>query len=189
MTIRAALLSLALLLFPSTSMADDLANLLANTDLATISDALQSQGLPSQSVIEIKGKIDMGNTNYYSVAPNLDLTHILFGQFIPCIENSCTEQELSIINNDENLKKTFFGHAIRPQLKESEHKGYSVYFYMNTAAHPKILECFKKITHIEFPMGNLIVKYAKTGPEQSIYPHNPASGSVVTKALGPFQPK
>jgi hypothetical protein len=188
------ILTLTLILLASPSMADGILNNLKMKKIEpkVTSSAIQStQGLPSQSVIEIKGRIDMGSTNYYSVMPEMETGLMaVFMLWLREIESTLTERELdSIFFNDPDLEKTFFGGAVRPQFKQSEQQGYSLYLFLNTAAHPKLLEAFKNLKQVEFPMGKLTVKYSQNGPEQSIYAHSPATGSTVTKTIGPYQPK
>jgi hypothetical protein len=187
-----SVLTLILSLLASPSMADGILNKLKMKKLepTVMASAIQStQGLPSQSVIEIKGRIDMGSTNYYSVIPVAGIEAILYS-WIQALESTLTEREFeSVLLNDPDLEKTLFGSAVRPQFKQSEQQGYSLYVFLNTAAHPKLLEAFKNLKQVELPMGKLIVKYSQNGPEQSIYAHSPATGSVVTKTIGPYQPK
>lgn len=189
-----SVLTLTLILLASPSMADGILSKLKMKKIepTVMASAIQStQGLPSQSVIEIKGRIDMGSTNYYSVIPEMDagLMAILM-LWVQALESTLTEREFeSVLLNDPDLEKTLFGSAIRPQFKQSEQQGYNLYIFLNTAAHPKLLEAFKNLKQVEFPMGKLIVKYSQNGPEQSIYAHSPATGSVVTKTIGPYQPK
>lgn len=194
MKIRTLVLVLSLIVSASIARADALSSMvkLKKFQPLAMASAIQStQGLPSQSVMEIKGRIDMGSTNYYSVIPEFDagIQYILM-LWIGAIHSTLTEQEINyLVQTDPDLSETLFGGAIRPQFKQSEQQGYSLFIFMNTAAHPKLLEAFKSLNQVEFPMGKLIVKYSQNGPEQSIYAHSPATGSTVTKTIGPFQPK
>jgi len=186
---------MVLLLTSGMASAADLSKLLkaSKIDSSKIQEVLQAyQGLPSQSVLEIKFKINLGGTNYYSVKPDINdvtLQYLIMPHY-QCIMQALSEQELEMLEqNDPGLHDSFFGVAQRPQLKQAEQAGYSMYLFFNTAAHPKFLDCFKSRTEVTFPMGILKMRQTQNGADQTIYSQNPATGSMVTAPIGPFQPK
>jgi len=146
-----------------------------------------------ESVVEIKGRIDLGGVDYYSAEPrNAEMIAQGVAQgFWSQLEHIATQEEriairaLSVPNiSFTDIRENW---VLRPQLKESEGQGYSLLVYINTTAHPKLLQAFRQMPDFYFGMVQIKVHYAQNGPERLINPINPAYGSRVTKQFGPFE--
>ncbi len=162
-------------------------------DSSFVGKALEDYtGQPYHSTIELKGKINLGSTAYYSVTPELTMNlkeqivgpwgqslYSLYANLNPT-EKAALEQELQ--------GKDIFAFGVRPQYKANEAQGYSIYFHLYTG-HPKLMEAFKQLSQAKFTMPDLIITYTQSGPGQKLFSKTPAAGSTVTKPLSPFQPK
>lgn len=131
------------------------------------------QGGPLDSVLVIKGKIDMGQMNYYSVTP-------VFGEDV-VIDN----KSLSTLAQELGLNKIEFV----PQFKSSEAAGWALYLYFQTGNDPTKWQKFKAISNVKMTsLGGVRVKTQQNGSQTGV-PATPGIGTVMTKTIGPVQPK
>ncbi len=137
--------------------------------------ASQYQSDPMASVLVIKGKINMGTTDYYSVKPMLDGGEHFTIDGKPLFT---VAQELGIYKMD-----------IFPQLKSSASAGWTIYLCAMTGSNPSYWQKFKEIGNVTLTsFGMVKVKYQQNGPTDNISVA-PGAGIQISKPVGPAQPK
>jgi hypothetical protein len=167
---------LSVLIFcATTAMAIDPSKL-GNVPMITLtSPASQYQSGPMDSVLVIKGKINMGATDYYSVKPLIEAPEQLTidGQPLTTIA-----PELGIYKMD-----------IVPQLKSSASAGWTIYLCAMTGSNPNYWQKFQAIGSVTYKsFGMVLVKYQQNGTNEALVA-KPGMGMEITKTIGPVKPK
>jgi len=127
------------------------------------------QGGPMDSVLVIRGKIDMGQTNYYSVLPD-------------SIGGLATDGKTP-------LADIFYKGDVVPQFKSSEAAGWVIYLYAQTGSNPDLWQKFKAMSNVKMVSnGAILVKLQQNGSETTM-PASPGQGTQITKTIGTVQPK
>jgi len=133
----------------------------------------QTQSGHDDSLLIIKGKIDMGTTDYYSVLPSFAGDWLIIdGNPVPLMAPGF-----------------FYKANYVPQFKSSASAGWAIYFYVSTGSNPEYWEVFQKINNLTFKsLGKARVKYQKNGNFKTISV-TPGNNIEITKPIGPVQPK
>lgn len=169
-----ALLLLVLVVWAGAALADEFTNIgkfKMNIHPAPIN---LYQGGPMDSVLVIKGKIDMGQTDYYSVLP-------FIGEGSLTIDG----KPIEIVMQEIGVNKADFV----PQFKSSSSAGWALYIYAPTGANPDFWQKFKAMNNVAMTsLGVVRVKYQQNGNSTAI-PVTPGQGMQISKPIGPVQPK
>lgn len=168
------LLLSVLILWVGTAMAIDpakIGNLQTSIHMAPFN---QYQSDPMDSVLVIKGKINMGTTNYYSVQP-------LFEDHLFTIDGKPLEtlfQEVGIYKAD-----------IAPQFKSSASAGWTIYLCAKTGSNPSRWEKFQAMNNFTLTSTGIArIKYQQNDNTQAIVV-TPMEGTKITKPIGAVKPK
>ncbi len=163
-----------LLVWAGTAMAINPAKIKKVPILTHATPANQYQSDPLDSVLVIKGKINMGTTDYYSVKPSIaPQLFTIDGKNL--IEAA---QEMGIYKMD-----------VFPQLKSSASAGWTIYLCAMTGSNPSYWQKFKEISNVTYTSYGMVeVKYQQSGSSDPIMVA-PGAGIQISKPVGPVQPK
>lgn len=169
-----ALLFSVLVVWAGAALADDFAILgKLKIDIHPVPINLY-QGSPMDSVLVIRGKIDMGQTDYYSVLP-------VIGEGFLMIDG----KPLETMAQDVGINKADFV----PQFKSSAAAGWAIYLYAPTGANPNFWQKFKAMNNVAMTSLGAVRVTLKQGGSSTMIPVVPGQGAQMTKPIGPVQPK
>jgi hypothetical protein len=160
-----------LIIWSGTAMAIDSAKIGKVKLITHVTPISQHQAGPQDSVLIIKGKIDMGTTDYYSVEP------VFVNEWI-------------YIDGEPVPSMGFFNSAaLVPQFKSSASAGWTIYLYVITGLSPSYWEVFQTMGIVTLKSsGSVKVKYHKYGTPETISV-TPGQGVKTSKIIGPMQSK
>jgi len=164
-----------LILWATTAMAIDPAKIGKVPIMTHVAPASQYQSDPMASVLVIKGRINMGTTDYYSVKPTImgPDTILIDGQPLEAIA-----QEYGI-----------YGMDFVPQFKSSASAGWSIYLVSMTGSNPDFWQKFQAISNVTFKSAGMVsVRYQQNGNNE-VLTALPGMGMEITKPAGPVKPK
>ncbi len=165
---------LILIVWIGTAMAVNPAKIKKVPILTHATPANQYQIDPMASVLVIKGKINMGTTDYYSVKPVINL------DFLTIDGKHLTEGALGL----GILKMDVF-----EQLKSSASAGWTIYICSLTGSNPSYWQKFKAISNVTLKSAGVVeVKYQQSGGYETIIVA-PGAGLQISKPISPVQPK
>jgi hypothetical protein len=164
-----------LILWAGTAMAIDPSKLGKIPMVTFTTPASQYQTGPMDSVLVIKGKINMGTTDYYSVVPDIMGAEAILidGQSLEALAPEFGIYKLDVV----------------PQFKSSASAGWSIYIVSMTGTNPSYWQKFQAITNVTFKSSGVIgVKYQQNS-SNDILLVTPGAGMDITKPIGPVKPK
>jgi len=161
-----------LIIWAGTAMANNRLQI-GKIPVMMIAPADQYQSGPMDSVLVIKGKINMGNTDYYSVFPNFEGGLLIDGKPFGSLLQELGANKIEYV----------------PQFKSSASSGWTIYFSLATGANPSSWDKFKAITNVTVvSVGAVQVEYQQNGSSVALYV-TPGQGTQITKPLGPVKSK